>query len=73
MEPHIVIKKRSVILYGHKTSISIEDDFWIFLKDFANKNNTPIHKLIEKIDKKRNGQNLSSAIRLFCFNIARRR
>ena len=64
------VKKRSVILYGHKTSISIEDEFWLFLKKFAKKNKINVYTLIERIDKERKENTLSSSIRLFCFNLA---
>ena len=64
------VRKRSVMLYGHKTSISIEDEFWFFLKKFASKQKINIYELIERIDKERKENNLSSSIRLFCFDLA---
>ena len=68
-EPKGKIKKRSIKLYGHKTSISIEDEFWFFLKRFADENQISIYKLVEKIDGGQNEKNLSSSIRLFCFEL----
>ncbi len=64
------IKKRSIVIYGHKTSISIEDEFWIFLKKFAEAQGIHIYNVVENIDKERDEKNLSSAIRLFCFQLA---
>ena len=64
------IKKRSIMLYGHRTSISIEDEFWVFLRKIARQSKISIYELIERIDKERADTNLSSSIRLFCFNLA---
>ncbi|MCP4394263.1 MAG: ribbon-helix-helix domain-containing protein [Alphaproteobacteria bacterium] len=60
----MTIPKRSVFIFGHRTSISVEKDFWDELKNIASDKNIPINKLIEKIDNNRTG-NLSSAIRLY--------
>lgn len=60
----MAILKRSVLISGHSTSISIENEFWDELKAIANSKNTSITKLIEEIDKTRTG-NLSSSIRLY--------
>jgi predicted DNA-binding ribbon-helix-helix protein len=57
--------KRSVIVAGHKTSISLEDAFWKELKAIALGRDTTVSKLIGKIDSARQHGNLSSAIRLF--------
>jgi predicted DNA-binding ribbon-helix-helix protein len=65
------IRKRSVMISGHATSISIEEAFWDALKVIAEKNNLSINSLIEKIDKERptnldgSTNNLSSAVRVF--------
>jgi predicted DNA-binding ribbon-helix-helix protein len=59
------IVKRSVILGDHKTSVSLENEFWDSLKDIARVRETTISKLIYAIGKERQGAaNLSSAIRL---------
>jgi predicted DNA-binding ribbon-helix-helix protein len=59
------IVKRSVSIDGHKTSISLEDEFWNELNQIAVAQNTSVAKLVLAIEKKREHANLSSAIRLF--------
>lgn len=58
------IRKRSVTIAGHKTSLSLEEAFWRALKEIANADGTSLNALIEKIDRGRGG-NLSSAVRVF--------
>jgi predicted DNA-binding ribbon-helix-helix protein len=65
------IVKRSVVIDRHKTSVSLEDSFWNDLKDIAHYQRVTVSKLLETIDKGRQG-NLSSAIRLFVFDQVRR-
>jgi len=57
--------KRSVIIGGHKTSVSLEDAFWHDLKKIAEVRQLTLSELIGRIDASRNHGNLSSAIRLF--------
>ena len=59
------IQKRSVMLHGHKTSVSLEAEFWDCLKRIAARKRLRVSALIMRIDADRNGTNLSSAIRLF--------
>jgi predicted DNA-binding ribbon-helix-helix protein len=59
------IIKRSVIVRGHKTSISLEDAFWSGLKEIAQARGASLAQTITEIDKTRQQGNLSSAIRLF--------
>ena len=59
------ILKRSIVIAGHKTSISLEDAFWHALKSIAAARQTTIAKVIASIDLERKNGNLSSAIRLF--------
>jgi predicted DNA-binding ribbon-helix-helix protein len=59
------VKKRSIVVDGHKTSISLEDDFWVCLRQIARKRATNLSKLIGMLDAERNGGNLSSTIRVF--------
>lgn len=59
-----MIKKRSVDIAGHRTSVSIEADFWDALQKIAERRKTSINALIASIDSTREG-NLSSAIRVF--------
>jgi predicted DNA-binding ribbon-helix-helix protein len=60
--------KRSVIIAGHKTSISLEDEFWKALKEIAAARHWTLSKLLASINPDRPGGNLSSAIRVFIFN-----
>ena len=60
-----LIAKRSIVIDGHKTSVSLEDAFWTTLKEIATERNETLSQLIAKIDKERRQGNLSSAIRLF--------
>ena len=57
--------KRSIVLAGHKTSVSLEDAFWAGLKEFSKSQNTTVSNLVTDIDLQRRNGNLSSAIRLF--------
>ena len=60
-----LIVKRSVIIDGHKTSVSLEDAFWSDLKEIATAQRATPSELVAKIDETRRQGNLSSAIRLF--------
>ena len=57
--------KRSIVVAGHKTSVSLEDAFWNALKEIATGRNMTLSSLVAKIDAERSHGNLSSAIRLF--------
>ena len=59
------MKKRSVNILGHETSITLEDEFWDALKNEADAQKLSINKLVAKIDEKRGERNLSSAIRIY--------
>ena len=59
------IVKRSIVLAGHKTSVSLEDAFWDGLKDIAKDRRKPLSDLVGSIDTNREHGNLSSALRLF--------
>ena len=61
------MKKRSLQIMGHSTSISMEDEFWSVLKEIAESQKTTIQELITQIDLQRTG-NLSSAVRVFILN-----
>ncbi len=58
------IKKRSVEIAGHRTSLTLEAAFWRALKRLAARERISINKLIERIDRNRQG-NLSSAVRVY--------
>jgi predicted DNA-binding ribbon-helix-helix protein len=62
------IAKRSIVLNQHKTSISLEDDFWNCLRAIADEKKMKLTSLLLQIDNDRNNANLSSAIRVFVFN-----
>lgn len=57
--------KRSIIIGGHKTSVSLEDTFWNVLKEIAQGKGIQVSDLVAEIDKARQKNNLSSAIRIF--------
>jgi len=59
------IVKRSIVIGGHKTSVSLEDAFWRGLKEIARAQRTTPSSMVGEIDKSRSQANLSSAIRLF--------
>jgi predicted DNA-binding ribbon-helix-helix protein len=59
------VVKRSIVIAGHKTSVSLEDAFWKGLKDIAAARDTTLSDLVATIDSTRRHGNLSSAIRLF--------
>ncbi len=57
--------KRSIVIAGHKTSVSLEDAFWQGLKDIASAQEMTLSELVASIDTDRRHGNLSSGIRLF--------
>jgi predicted DNA-binding ribbon-helix-helix protein len=59
------VVKRSIVIAGHKTSVSLEDAFWKGLKEIASARNMILSDLVASIDGGRRQGNLSSAIRLF--------
>ena len=63
--------KRSVMIDGHKTSISLEDAFWSSLKEIAHAEGATMSQSVAKIDKTREQGNLSSAVRLFVLDRVR--
>jgi predicted DNA-binding ribbon-helix-helix protein len=65
--------KRSIVIAGHKTSVSLEDAFWQGLKEIANGRDMTLSDLVATIDTDRDHGNLSSAIRLFVLDHYRAR
>jgi predicted DNA-binding ribbon-helix-helix protein len=59
------VSKRSVVIAGHKTSVSLEDAFWNGLKEIARGRETTLSDLVASIDVERQQGNLSSCLRLF--------
>jgi predicted DNA-binding ribbon-helix-helix protein len=65
------VVKRSIVLAGHKTSVSLENEFWSGLKDIARGRHLTMSNLIIAIDDSRQHGNLSSALRLFVLDFYR--
>ena len=57
--------KRSLTIAGHRTSLSLEPEFWTALKDFAARERKSLAALVGEIDETRGARNLSSAIRVW--------
>jgi predicted DNA-binding ribbon-helix-helix protein len=57
--------KRSLVIAGHRTSVSLEDAFWRRLRAIAAERRLSLNGLAAMIDASRDGANLSSAIRVF--------
>lgn len=58
--------KRSITISGHRTSVSLEEEFWNALTEIASSTKCPLAQLVDDIDKRQGrGKNLSSALRLF--------
>ena len=60
------VAKRSIVLAGHKTSVSLEDAFWQGLKEIAMSRRTTLSDLISSIDIGRERGNLSSGCAVVC-------
>ena len=58
------MKKRSMTIHGHRTSVSLEEPFWAILDAIASQRGLSLASLVQTIDKERDG-GLSSALRLF--------
>jgi predicted DNA-binding ribbon-helix-helix protein len=65
------VSKRSIFIAGHKTSVSLEDEFWNGLKEIARERGMTLGALVTAIDGNRQHANLSSAIRLFVLGVYR--
>jgi predicted DNA-binding ribbon-helix-helix protein len=66
------LEKRSVTIAGHRTSLSLEPEFWAALQSCAKARGCSVARLIGEIDGGRAGRNLSSAIRVFLLAEANR-
>lgn len=65
------VRKRSVTIAGHRTSFSVEDEFFALLRQAAEAENRALASLIAEIDKARpRDSNLSSALRLHALDLA---
>jgi len=67
------IAKRSIVVAGRKTSVSLEEAFWNGMKEISSLRNITPSELVDEIDSKRQKGNLSSAIRLFVLDHFKRR
>ena len=68
-----LVTKRSVVVAGHKTSVSLEDAFWNSLKEIGGERHMTLSDLVAAVDSQRQHGNLSSAIRLFVLDFYRAR
>jgi predicted DNA-binding ribbon-helix-helix protein len=68
-----LVLKRSVVIAGHKTSVSLEEEFWKSVKEIACERAMTMTGLIGEIDANRQHTNLSSAIRVFVIGVYRDR
>ena len=59
------VVKRSVVVGGHKTSVSLEEAFWSSMKEISVERAMTLSELVGEVDAARQQGNLSSAIRLF--------
>ncbi len=59
------LRKHSVVIAGHRTSISLEEPFWTALREIAETRGRSVPEMIGQIDAGRGVANLSSAIRVF--------
>ena len=66
------VLKRSLVVRGHKSSVSLEDPFWNAMKEIAGLKGMTLSELVCQIDTGRERSNLSSAIRLFVHSAAPR-
>jgi len=72
------MRKRSVTIHGHQTSISLEDEFWQELSSIAEARNLSLNALVTEIDRIRSsphdgGPNLSSTLRVYVLNQVKRK
>ncbi|MBY0612563.1 MAG: ribbon-helix-helix domain-containing protein [Beijerinckiaceae bacterium] len=59
------MRKHSLSIQGHRTSISLEEEFWTALKSIADRRAISLAALVAEIDRERSRVNLSSALRVF--------
>ena len=67
------VLKRSVVIGGHKTSVSLEDEFWSGLKEIAAARSMTLSDLVATVERGRESGNLSSTLRLFVLESYRQR
>ena len=67
------VTKRSVVIGGHKTSVSLEEPFWAEVRTIATAEQITVSSLLRRIDRERSNANLSSAIRVYVLEHVRDR
>lgn len=65
------VLKRSIVVAGHKTSVSLEQEFWTAMREISDARRHTLSELVGEIDRTRKDGNLSSAIRLFVLDYYR--
>jgi predicted DNA-binding ribbon-helix-helix protein len=63
--PNASVVKRSLIIAGHRTSVSLEDAFWRRLRLIATERGVSVNTLATTVDAERGRANLSSALRVY--------
>ena len=66
-----LVARRSIVICGQKTSVTLEDAFWNSLKEIAHQRRMTPSDLVMEIDAQRPHSNLSSALRLFVLKFYR--
>jgi predicted DNA-binding ribbon-helix-helix protein len=64
------VAKRSLLIAGHRTSVSLEDAFWRALRRLAEQRGVSIATVVAEVDARRGAANLSSAIRVHLLEVA---
>jgi predicted DNA-binding ribbon-helix-helix protein len=67
------VTKRSVVIGGHKTSVSLEEQFWSEVRAIAEAERITVSNLLRRIDRERSNANLSSSIRVYVLEHVRDR
>ena len=67
------VLRRTIMIGGHRTSVSVEDAFWNSMKEISGQRDMTLSELVGEIDSNRQQSNLSSAIRLFVLDYFRSR
>lgn len=65
------VAKRSVMIAGHRTSVSLEAEFWLALQEIARARGQSVQALVGAVDSARGARNLSSALRVFVLGALR--
>ena len=68
---HLALKKRSFSLSGHRTSVALEEEFWVVLETEAKNTGRSVAGLIKSIDETRGSRALASALRIHALAVAR--